>query len=243
MAGVRKIRAVLFDAVGTLIRPVPSVADAYLAVARQFGSRRTREEIAVRFPMAFAQADGAREPGLSRPATNQQAERERWQTIVAAVLDDLPDARGAPFEMLWEHFSQARHWRLFDDVAAAWHATQNSGLLVGIASNFDDRLAAVCRGLPPLDRCEHLFWSARVGWPKPAPEFFAAIEREIGFSSDEILLIGDDYTNDYLGATDAGWHAALICRDEDNALPGDVPAPHLFRDLSGFVSEWVLGGV
>lgn len=235
-----KIRCVLFDAVGTLIRPEPSVAEAYFSVGQQFGSRRTKEEITARFPVAFAQTESDNRPvgqasahldtgdgGLkptqqsacqdvgnsSRPPTSQEAERNRWQRVVAAVLDDLPHAASEPFEALWHHFSQARHWKLFDDVASVWQGLAESGVVLGIASNFDDRLAGVCRDLQPLDCCEHIFWSAGVGWSKPSPEFFKSIERELKLSPDEILLVGDDYTNDYLGATAAGWQAVLVDRE------------------------------
>ena len=50
MAGLTKIRGVLFDAVGTLIYPDPPVAEAYRSIGRRFGSRLSVEQIAARFP-------------------------------------------------------------------------------------------------------------------------------------------------------------------------------------------------
>lgn len=254
MAQLTGVRAILFDAVGTLMRPEPAVAQVYREIGARFGSRLSVEEIAARFEDAFAEADGlpvgwalahldesqVRQGGLKstlrcvdephgglkstlqRPPTDQTAERRRWQTIVSAVLHDVPDAPGAPFGALWEHFSLASHWRLFDDVQPTWRALERTGLVIGIASNFDDRLAGVCAVIPPLDRCQNLFWSARVGWPKPSPEFFAAIERELALAPSEILLVGDDYVNDYVGAISAGWRAVLLCRGERRGTENEI---------------------
>lgn len=207
------IRAVLFDAVGTLLYPDPPVAEVYHAVGRRFGSRLTVEQIAARFAAAFAEAGHCSGKVDLGHQTNQETECRRWQIIVAAVFHELPNATGALFESLWDHFAQPRHWRLFDDAASVWRRLERDGFVVGIASNFDDRLACVCRGLSPLDHCERVFWSARIGHAKPSREFFACIQRDLNLAPSEILLVGDDYANDYLGATAAGWKAVLLDRD------------------------------
>jgi putative hydrolase of the HAD superfamily len=205
------IKAVLFDAVGTLIRPDPPVAQAYHEVGRRFGSSLTIEQISARFSAVFTERERAAANGTAHRASSQSAERARWQRVVAEVFDDLPDASG-PFETLWNHFAQPRNWRLYDDAAQTWHKLEQAGCMVGIASNFDDRLQSVCRGLPPLDLCDRLFWSARLGHAKPSPKFFAKVEYELGLSPPEIVLVGDDYANDYLGATAAGWRAIHLDR-------------------------------
>jgi FMN phosphatase YigB (HAD superfamily) len=50
-------RAVLFDAVGTLLRPHPPVVDVYQAAGRRFGCDLAREEVAARFRQAFARQE------------------------------------------------------------------------------------------------------------------------------------------------------------------------------------------
>ena len=54
-----------------------------------------------------------------------------------------------------------------------------SGLIVAIASNFDDRLLEITRQIEPLDRAERLYLSATIGHRKPAVEFFRFIERDL----------------------------------------------------------------
>ncbi len=214
-----KPRAVLFDAVGTLIYPHPPVAEAYRQVGRQLGSSRTLEEIRAQFHAAYQRSESLFAlPGgsdsLGRQPTSDERERNRWRQVVNEVFADLPaTAIDDALEMLWRHFAQPLHWRLYDDAAAIWRGLAQRGPLLGIASNFDSRLKSICRGLSPLDDCRHLFISSQVGYPKPAPQFFPSVEHGLGLRGAEILLVGDDWTNDILGGRASGWRVQHIVRD------------------------------
>lgn len=206
------IRAVLFDAVGTLIYPNPPAAEAYFAVGRRHGSSLSVTEIRERLPAAIRAADRpAGATSLDREPTSHAAERRRWQQVVATVFDDTEHG-GPLFDELWQHFANSDHWSVFDDTAETWCQLQKAGLTVGIASNFDDRLLNVCRGLKPLRQCRNIFYSAAIGFPKPSREFFARVQQQLNLAADEILLVGDDELNDHRGARAAGWHSVLIDR-------------------------------
>lgn len=231
-----RIRVVLFDAVGTLIRPVPSVSEAYYRHGRRFGSRLPREEVARRFGPAFRRHDGP--PGASRfdrPPTSEACEYERWRRIVTDVFDDVPDAGAGLFAALWDHFADPSSWSVFDDAAPAWDALAARGLTVGIASNFDRRLAGLCAAFEPFARCPHIFCSSQVGHPKPSPHFFAAITEALGTSPDEMLLIGDDVENDCLGARAAGWQALYLHRA--SAPEPDLPTIGTLAELPRLWAE------
>lgn len=204
------IQAVLFDAVGTLIYPDPPVAAAYAAAGTRFGSRLAPDEIERRFRAAFARQE-ALDAEKYGHRTSEERELARWQAIVAEVLDDANDPPGL-FAALWQHFAEPRHWRLHADAAELWSSHAARGVLTGIASNFDGRLKQICRGLPPLDDCRHVFASSELGVRKPSPEFFHAIEERLNLRPSQLLLIGDDWHSDYLAAKAAGWHAQFVDR-------------------------------
>src|SRR5438067_2160826 len=84
-----RIRAVAFDAVGTLIHPEPSAAEVYASIGRRFGSRLEVAEIRTRFRAAFAEQEVI--DRASGWVTSEERERHRWQDIVARVLDDVRD--------------------------------------------------------------------------------------------------------------------------------------------------------
>jgi putative hydrolase of the HAD superfamily len=224
-------RAILFDAVGTLIYPEPSVAEAYHGVGRELGSSRTLSQIKELFRIAYRRSESffalpGDGNGLERLPTSDERERQRWRQVVGEVLADLPSAAAdEALARLWQHFAEPRHWRIFDDVPAVWDQLSRRGYVLGVASNFDSRLEQICRELPPLDGCLHLFISSRVGYPKPSPRFFRAVLEALHLRPHEILLVGDDPTNDVLGAMRCGWQTQLLCRR------GELPAGAI-RSLS-----------
>ncbi len=205
---IRELRAVLFDAVGTLIFPNPPVADVYYRFGSQFGSSLARDQISDRFSTVY----GKWENTSVQFATSEIAEREKWKSIVSEIFDDVVDASGPLFNSLWNHFAKPESWSVYDDVEDAWDRFVELDLVVGIASNFDDRLKEICAELKPLQDCENVFWSSRIGFAKPAKQFFETIESRLRIDSREILMVGDNYRNDYLGAINAGWKAVLLDR-------------------------------
>jgi putative hydrolase of the HAD superfamily len=208
------VRGVLFDAVGTLLYADPPAPAVYAAAAAEFGLRLDEVTVERRFLDAFRQHHGASqdcETGEGSRTTSQSRELERWRAIVAAVFPELPSTEMV-FAKLWDHFALRASWRLYDDVAACWRRLSARGLLLGIASNFDDRLLAVCRGLPPLAACRHVFVSSQIGFRKPDPRFFRSIERLLDLTPRELCLVGDDWESDCLAAASAGWQAVCLDR-------------------------------
>lgn len=205
------IRAVLFDAVGTLICPHPPVAEVYHHAAKKFGSKYSVEEVGPRFRAAIRRHHQGGQ-------TSEELERKRWQRIVYDVMDDVEDPQNLLLNDLWQHFGSASSWRLFDDVAPFWKTLSRRGHLLGIASNFDSRLRTICLGHPPLDECHHIFVSSEVGFPKPELSFYRTVEQQLGLRPEQILLIGDDYAADVTGPLAAGWQAKWLRRDQGERL-------------------------
>lgn len=220
----RPIRAVLFDAVGTLFHSDPSITRVYADAGAQAGIVLSEAEIGERFLAAFRRHFGRPAAGSPEELTrsSEAIERDRWRRIVADVFEELPDASGTLFEGLWDHFSRGSSWRLFADVTPTWTALAERGLRIGIASNYDRRLLSVVRDLPTLSECRHVYHSAGVGHAKPGVAFFRAIEADLGLSPDELLFVGDDRVNDYEGAANAGWHSLWLGRQRPSEGPHHI---------------------
>jgi putative hydrolase of the HAD superfamily len=211
------VRAVVFDAVGTLLFADPPVTDVYHLAGWQHGSRLERDEVGRRMRAAFAASEAG--DGLVRQPTSEAQERRRWQQIVAAVFDDVQDPTGPLFRDLWQHFAQPQHWQLFPDVPLVLSELAARGYRLAIASNFDQRLRTIQAGLPVLAPVEHCFISSQLGFPKPDARFFEAARQQLGLPPEEILLVGDDWTNDILGARAAGWQAIYLDRRGTSGSP------------------------
>jgi putative hydrolase of the HAD superfamily len=195
------VRAVVFDAVGTLISPDPRPAAVYAEIGRRFGSRLDEGVITSRFRAAFrAEEEVDRANGWR---TDEAREERRWRSIVALTLDDVADAE-ACFRELWQHFARPVAWRCDSAAETVIAELRGRGLTVAMASNFDARLRTVVAGLSPLAAIGPIVISSEVGWRKPAAAFFDAVVRAVGCSPGEVLHVGDDRANDYEGALATG---------------------------------------
>jgi putative hydrolase of the HAD superfamily len=149
-------------------------------------------------------------------------------------LDDVDNNQAELFERLWNHFARGESWTLYDDVLPVCQVLTQHRLMLGVASNFDDRLVSVCRHLLPPGLCENVYYSAQVGYPKPSPEFFEAVQQRCGLAGHEMLMVGDDVESDFHGARAAGWHALWL--DRDRTANTDIDprlAIHSLGDLLG----------
>jgi putative hydrolase of the HAD superfamily len=210
------VRAVFFDAVGTLIHPEPSAADAYYQFGRQFGSHLPAGEVRRRFAAVFS-AQERRDAGLGY-RTDEDRERGRWRAIVAEVLSDVADQEGC-FRALHDWFARPSAWRVEPGAGRVLRRLQSLGYAVGIASNFDRRLRGVVAGLDEVAWLRHLVISSEAGWRKPAPGFFDRLCRDVDLPPSRVLFVGDDLDNDYRGAVAAGLTALLFDPTSRSSLP------------------------
>ena len=200
------LRAVVFDVVHTLVEPWPSVAVAYHEAGARHGVQLDPAVIQARFRAAWRrqeQLDAAQTPPF---ATSRAREAERWRQIVAEVFFDVA-ATDRIFPDLWAHFGRPDAWRPLPAGRDLVLAARRAGLPVILASNFDERLLGLAAAVEPLTLAERVFASSELGWRKPAPQFFRAIERRLGLEPEQLLLVGDDPELDVAAARRAGWHA------------------------------------
>ncbi len=199
-------RAVFFDAVGTVLHPDPGAPAVYAAAAAKFGLPVDPAAILARFRAAFRREEVADE--RAGWATSEERELARWRAIVSEAL---PGAPPECFELLYRHFADPSAWRVPADAAAVFDRLAARGLALGLASNYDSRLESVLAGRPELfPLARFVVISSRVGVRKPHPHFFHHLTEIAGCRPDEVLLVGDDLGNDYLGATAAGVGAVLL---------------------------------
>jgi len=212
------VHAVFFDAVGTLLFPEPSALVIYAEVAQRQGLVLTPAEVRTRFIRAYRSEEEA--DTATGWETSEKREHDRWRRIVTETLAGVSDPESC-FNLLFDHFARPDSWRVATDAADTLRSLSRGGVKLGIGSNYDNRLWPVLDGFPELTRLlDHVVISAAVGVRKPGAGFFQHAAQLVGCSVEEMLFVGDDYDNDYLGATAAGLSALLL--DPHNRYP-DVP--------------------
>lgn len=206
------VRAVLFDAAGTLFRVRGSVGAAYAAVAARHGVALAAADIERRFRATFQAMPPMCFPGIGG-AQLPQHERAWWRHVVrTAFADNHFNDFEAFFSQLFAHFARPESWQLFPDVVAGLASLLARGIRLAVVSNFDGRLADLCTGLGLRIYFETIVMSARVGYAKPDPRIFTIALERLGLRAGDVIHVGDSAPLDVAGARAAGIRAILIDR-------------------------------
>jgi putative hydrolase of the HAD superfamily len=205
-----------FDAVGTLLKPVPDVVTAYHRIGMAHGSRLQPDEIRQRFAQLYPRFFCRSTNVESALQTSESRERSRWRSLVTELFSDVQSAAEL-FEELWQHFAQPSNWELYPDVAPMLRLLNEQRIPWGIASNFDQRLDAIIAGIPELAEAQTVVTSATAGWSKPSAEFFQFAASQAARPSSDVpsplWMIGDNQSLDFEAAIACGWQALHLERD------------------------------
>jgi len=219
----RKIKAILFDAAGTLLHVEPSVGAVYAAVAQRHGVIASVQQLDAAFNTAWHE----RQPSRVSPAfiSSEANERTWWRELVVEVFNTTTanskfrDGFDAFFDELYERFAQPDVWRFYDDVKPALGMLEERGLMLGIVSNWDARLHRLLAASGLEKRFDLVLTSADVGRRKPDPlPFQQALER-LGIAAHQAIYVGDSYEHDVEGAQGVGLRCMLIDREGRNNTP------------------------
>jgi len=213
-----QIKAVFFDAAGTLIKPVRNVGESYAAFAAKHGKNIAPDEIMGRFRECFDSAPRLAFPGVTEDALGG-LERAWWENLVARVLEPWRPFAGfdSYFAELFAYFAEPKAWSLYPDVLETLASLKQRGLILDVISNFDSRLVRILDGLGAGSLFEHVFVSSRVGYAKPDRRIFNAALDYHGLASAHALHVGDSETHDLQGANEAGLRGILVERRKSSA--------------------------
>jgi len=202
------IRAVLFDAVGTLVSLREPVGETYARVAAAHGVRIAPWRVGDAFRRALASAPPAVFP--EAPAAEVPArERAWWRELVRSTFLAADSAQrfadfDGCFDALWRRFAGPEAWAARPGAAAALAGLRGAGRRTAVVSNFDGRLPALLEALGLLGALDAVVLPAQVGAAKPDPRIFAAALGRLGARADEAAFVGDDPERDLAGARAAG---------------------------------------
>lgn len=220
------LRAVLFDAVGTLLALREPVGETYARFGEAFGARVPAARLGEAFARCRARAGPVGyAPGL--PLERVAAlERAWWRQLVddtlrAADGAALPRPFDAFFERLFEHYGTSAAWALAPGAAHCLRALRARGLATGLVSNFDLRLRAVLRALEVHHLFDVVVLPGEVGAAKPERAIFDAALKRLGLGAGQAAFVGDHAAEDLAGARGAGLQAIDV---RSLATLGELPA-------------------
>jgi putative hydrolase of the HAD superfamily len=214
------LRAVFFDAAGTLFDARRPVGQTYARLAREFGLDVSDAAVTAGFRRAFGAS-----PGLAFGQGHSEAhlralERAWWKTVVARTFEGLGFFPRFDdfFETLFAFFADPAHWQVDPEAAATLHRLRERGLQLGVISNFDFRLYQILEALELIPHFDSVTISSQAGFAKPRREVFEAALAKHGLRPAEALHVGDSVRLDFEAAAAVGMSAALVDPGLDGPL-------------------------
>ena len=235
------LRAVSFDAAGTLFHPVRPIGDLYALVAARHGVHIEPAVLQARFRTAFHAA-----PPLAFPAMTAEELRARekawWRAVVREVFagvfaGEVADGFEAYFDDLFAFFASTAAWQADPDAAQVLTELRERGLRILLVSNFDDRVRGVLAGLGLLSLVDHVTISSEAGAAKPDPRIFHTALGAAGLLPDEVLHVGDTAREDLAAARAAGIDVVLIGGEELAAEAPDATRVERLSEVAAIVGR------
>lgn len=197
----RAYHALFVDAAGTLIQASQSTQEIYHEIGLKYGVNFSEEEIAAKYKAAYGQ------PWCRYRMRYEEDGRFYWQRIVQEATGCKDPAL---LEDLYRYYTTEKAWHIGDPEAEkSLKAIREAGIKLAVVSNFDTRLRPLMKVLKCYDWFDSIVVSAEVGLEKPNPEIFLTACKELGVKPEQVLHVGDDKTNDLVGASAAGCDSLL----------------------------------
>jgi putative hydrolase of the HAD superfamily len=233
------IKAVFFDWFNTMARYEPARDASAHQVMHEFGYEVPIEK--VRQALTTADKDWFEENNrspvrLRSPAEQAKAYARHHQLILKGVGIDLSGEPALMTKVVtrMQALSSAMHFVLFEDVVPALKGVREKKLTIGLLTNLDRDMVAMCRELGIGQYIDVTVTSGEIGVDKPDPRIFQAALKRAAVTAAEAVLVGDQYKNDILGARGVGMKGILI--DRQNMLTDVRDCPRL-RTLTEVVNH------
>lgn len=207
------LKAIFFDVGNTLLAPYPSVSEVVRQVLAEEGHVRDLSAIDDLLPLVDEYYED-RYRTDDTFWTSEQETSQVWVGMYSLLCQRLGielDAERIAMRV-YDEFGSSRRWRAYDDVEPAFARLSSAGIVLGLISNWDRRLAGLIEGLGLARYLDVVISSAEVGLHKPDPRIFQLACVRVGVTADEAAHVGDHHYADVLGATSVGMTPVLIDR-------------------------------
>jgi putative hydrolase of the HAD superfamily len=231
------LRAVFFDAGGTILHVRDSVGKIYAAAAEKRGCRVDPGEVSLAFRTAWKKSLERRQ-GAGYKATDEIL-RQEWRQVVLDSFGGRLAGKAADevFEELYDHFSGPDPWLVADGARETFAALKDRGIAIGILSNWDSRLPGCLEDLGILGYFDHLVISYQVGVEKPHRLIFEEACRVSRAPPGSLLMVGDSLEQDIRPAIELGWKALWFSREESEIQERKVLQVKGFREIQAHILE------
>lgn len=209
----RKIKALTFDARGTLIKVRFPVGETYAAVARRHGAELSVDAVDAAFHEVFPTMPPLAFPPMPEIELHRR-EHDWWRTLVGRVVEAAGEVDDFDtfFRELYAIYRGAEAWIPYREAASVLCLLRSNRYKIGLISNFDSRIEEVLVALNLSIWFDAVIFSSRTGVAKPHPGIYHRALAELDVEPHEVLHVGDSLRKDYEGSRAIGMEALLLDR-------------------------------
>ncbi|EFM12470.1 HAD-superfamily hydrolase, subfamily IA, variant 1 [Paenibacillus curdlanolyticus YK9] len=173
--------------------------------------------------------------------TLEATRRLRLQLAFEELQTPIDDAYADVLQAAYER--EQRSIKPYSGILPLFQALREKGCDIGVITNGPvkhqtNKINAL--GIEPHVNDGWLFVSDAVGIAKPDPRIFHEVNRMTGTLPENCLYIGDNWRNDIVGASDAGWQCVWLNTRGRGPESEHQPA-HECADIES-LAQWILQG-
>lgn len=212
-----KVRYVFFDACFTLIRPDPSFEDACQSLLAELGIPYSRQ----RLDLALTAAERVIET-IEKHSPQLYAEDERirlaWARSFAVLLEHLAERSSQSWLRLgfqiYDSYHPSSRWKAYDDVKPTLRQLRDLGIGSVVVSDFGKELPEILSLIGLREYFDAVVVSSIAGIAKPSAELYRLALESVSAKVDQVIMVGDNYLADIVGAKEAGISGYLLVRSK-----------------------------
>jgi putative hydrolase of the HAD superfamily len=219
------MKAVLLDALGTLLRlepPAPRLREALARLGFEVGADAAERAFAAEIAYYLEHHSEGRDASTLAELRNR----------CAAVLHDGLGVPELPLPTTREAMLESIRFEPYPDAPPALRDLRERGLALVVVSNWDWSLRDVLEGAGLAPLLDGVVTSAEAGARKPDPAVFEVALAVAGCDAADALHAGDSLAHDVEGARAAGIRAVLVDRGGRGGAPPGVQAITRLDDLA-----------
>jgi putative hydrolase of the HAD superfamily len=195
------LKAIFFDAGGTLVFPDPALTLAALVERGVFPSQ---EQLYAAERAAKRALDDAHAHGISG------VDAKYWDGYYGQLLRDLGMQDAELQRALVAATRRGLNWKVMRSDTRAVLERLHARYRLGVISNSDGSVGKLLRDLGVGDCFDSCTDSFHCGCEKPDRRIFEAALATLKVRAEEALYVGDIYSVDYVGAQGVGMEAVLM---------------------------------
>ncbi|OWF37479.1 haloacid dehalogenase-like hydrolase domain-containing protein 3 [Mizuhopecten yessoensis] len=226
------VKMITFDVTNTILRVLGGVGQQYAQISKLYGVELDPVKINQAFKTHWARQN-QQHPNFG--AEENMASHHWWQDLVKKTFVDAgyqgnDSTISTIFTHLYIHFGTSNGWEVLPGADQTLQNLKNSGVKLGVISNFDERLETILNKIALKHHFDFVISSKEFKIAKPDVRIFQEALRLGECPACQSLHVGDHFHNDYCGAREAGLTGVLYRKDMNN-LPQEVDKHYVVSNL------------